>query len=239
MPYQRSVSQPLDKRTECPPSLRRKIRSFVKRQGRTSKRQLDAINTLMPRYGIKFSGKPFDLALLFEREAPTVVEIGFGMGDTLARMALDNPQINYLGIEVHTPGIGNLLATIDEHNISNIRIINHDAVEVLQQSVTDGALDRVQIFFPDPWPKKRHHKRRLVQPNFITLLSRKIKSGGVLHIATDWENYAQYIEEMFLTNSKFTRLPGDTPNQRPTTKFEKRGLELGHGVWDLIYGRKL
>jgi len=227
-----------EKNSQCPPSLRRKVRSFVKRQGRTSKRQTNALDRLFPKFGVKISGNPLDLASLFGREAVTILEIGFGMGDTLAQMAINNPEKNYIGIEVHTPGIGSLLATIDENNINNIRIFSHDAVEVLQQSIKDDSLDKVQIFFPDPWPKKRHHKRRLIQPLFVALIAAKLKPKGILHIATDWENYAQWIEEILSASTDFIRLPDDIQNDRPPTKFEQRGRNLGHGVWDMVYSRK-
>ncbi len=229
------MSQSSDNFAKCPPSLRRKVRSFVKREGRMSSRQRNAIDKLFPRFGIIFNDNPFDLSNLFGRLAPTILEIGFGMGDSLAQMAMDNPDINYLGIEVHRPGVGSLLATIEENQIKNIRVINHDAVEVLQKSVPDNTLNGIHIFFPDPWPKKRHFKRRLIQSSFVELLARKLKPNGKLHIATDWKNYAEWIEEIMTESPDFTRLSENTPHQRPLTKFEKRGLELGHGVWDLQY----
>ena len=224
-----------DDNSECPEPFRRKIRSFVKREGRTSQRQAQAFEKLLPEYGIAFSEQTLDLSSLFKQQAPIVLEIGFGMGDSLAQMALDHPEYNYIGIEVHKPGVGSLLATIEEKQIKNLRLFHHDAVEVLEHSVPDRSLDRVQIFFPDPWPKKRHHKRRLIQQPFVTLLARKLKPGGVLHIATDWKNYAESIEELMAKQTDFKRLPADTVHQRPMTKFEKRGINLGHGVWDLFY----
>ncbi|WP_455220096.1 tRNA (guanosine(46)-N7)-methyltransferase TrmB, partial [Kaarinaea lacus] len=166
---------------------------------------------------------------------PTIVEIGFGMGDTLATMAMENPDSNFIGIEVHRPGVGSLLATIEEKGISNIRIFCHDAVEVLEQSIPDQSLDGIHIFFPDPWHKKRHHKRRLIQTAFVNLLATKLKPQGQLHIATDWKNYAEWIEEVMAETPNFSKLAEDNSHQRPTTKFEKRGLKLGHGVWDMIY----
>ena len=229
------MSQSDDNRTECPESFRRKIRSFVKREGRTSKRQAQAIEKLLPEYGVPFNNQPVDLVSLFPREGPIVLEIGFGMGDSLAQMALDHTEFNYIGIEVHKPGVGSLLATIEEKRISNIRLFHHDAVEVLEHSIPNQSLDRVQIFFPDPWPKKRHHKRRLIQTGFVTLLTEKLKPQGVLHIATDWKDYAEWIEEIMTKRTDLKRLPADTVHQRPMTKFEKRGINLGHGVWDLIY----
>ena len=215
--------------------MRRKIRSFVKREGRMSSRQQNAIDSLLPTFGITFNNKPIDLTTLFGKQSTTILEIGFGMGHSLAQMAIDNPDINYIGIEVHRPGVGSLLATIGENKISNIRVINHDAVEVLQKSILDNSLDGIQIFFPDPWPKKRHHKRRLIQQPFVELLARKLKPEARLHIATDWKNYAEWIEDILKNNTYFSRLPANTPHQRTMTKFEKRGIELGHGVWDLIY----
>ena len=232
-----AVSQADDKRTECPEPFRRKIRSFVKRDGRTSKRQSQAFEKMLPEYGIDFSEQALNLSSLFKRQAPIVLEIGFGMGDSLAQMAVDHPEYNYIGIEVHKPGVGSLLATIEENHINNIRVFNHDAVEVLEHSIPDQSLDRAQIFFPDPWPKKRHHKRRLIQAVFVTLLAQKLKAGGILHIATDWENYAEWIKEIMDKRTDFNRLPKGTNHQRPMTKFEKRGLNLGHGVWDLLYSR--
>jgi tRNA (guanine-N7-)-methyltransferase len=216
-------------------TFQRKIRSFVRREGRMSKRQTTAYDSLFPKYGLEFNRQLLDLSRIFDRTAPTILEIGFGMGNSLAIMAMDNPEINYIGIEVHRPGVGSLLATIEEQNIKNIRIFCHDAVEILEQSIPDHGLDGIHIFFPDPWPKKRHHKRRLIQPAFVNLLSQKLNPQGTLHIATDWKNYAEWIEEIMTANADFARLPDNTPHQRPTTKFEKRGIMLGHGVWDLIY----
>lgn len=223
--------------SECPESLRRKIRSFVKREGRFSRRQSQAYEKLLPQYGIAFSKQAIDFAELFEQDGPVILEIGFGMGDSLAQMALDNPTNNYIGIEVHKPGVGSLLATIEEKSIQNLRVISHDAVEVLEHVIPDQSLDGIQIFFPDPWPKKRHHKRRLIQSSFVELLAKKLKTDGRLHIATDWKNYAEWIEEVISANTDFKRLPEDTPHNRPMTKFEKRGIDLGHGVWDMIYQR--
>jgi len=215
--------------------FQRKIRSFVRREGRMSKRQSAAFESLFHKYGLEFRGQALDLDVLFERSAPIILEIGFGMGDSLAAMAKANPDTNFVGIEVHRPGVGSLLATIEEQDISNIRIFCHDAVEVLQQSIPDHSLEGIHIFFPDPWPKNRHFKRRLIQAGFVKLLSLKLKPHGRLHIATDWKNYAEWIEEIMNSCPDFSRLPPDTHHQRPTTKFEKRGIKLGHGVWDLIY----
>lgn len=204
-----------------------------------SSRQRNAIEKLFSSFGIIFDNKPFDMGIVFGREAPVILEIGFGMGDSLVQMAMNNPDINYLGIEVHRPGIGSILASIDENQINNIRVVNHDAVEVLQKAILDDSLNGIHIFFPDPWPKKRHFKRRLIQSSFVDLLSRKLGPNGKLHIATDWKNYAEWIEEIMKENPIFLRLPENTPHQRPMTKFEKRGLELGHGVWDLQYRKSV
>lgn len=232
------MSQTDENKPEHPESRRRKIRSFVKREGRMSRRQTAAFETLYSKYGVEFNGQPVSLPDLFENDSTTVLEIGFGMGDSLAIMARENPEINYLGVEVHRPGVGSLLATIEENQLKNLRIINHDAVEVLEQAIPDDSLDAIQIFFPDPWPKKRHHKRRLIQSLFVELLATKLKTGGLLHIATDWENYADWITETMNSAKFFSRLPENTTHKRPLTKFEKRGIDLGHGVWDLIYSKE-
>ena len=229
------MSPSQDDSSEHTATFQRKIRSFVRREGRMSKRQATAIESLFPKYGLEFNGQLLDFGLIFARTAPTILEIGFGMGNSLAAMAMENPDTNYIGIEVHRPGVGSLLATIDKQNINNIRIFCHDAVEILEQSIPDHSLDGIHIFFPDPWPKKRHHKRRLIQPAFVKLLSQKLKAQGRLHIATDWKNYSEWIEEIMTANRDFARLQDNTSHQRPTTKFEKRGIKLGHGVWDLIY----
>lgn len=218
----------------------RAIRSFVLRQGRTSSGQQRAIEALLPIFGIAYSPAQLDLVQVFGRPAPKILEIGFGMGSATAEIARANPDQDYLGIEVHTPGVGNLLKLIQEYELNNIRIIQHDAVEVLRDMIVDDALDGAHIFFPDPWPKKRHHKRRLIQPAFINLLCRKLKRGGYLHVATDWQEYAEQVMEVLaaqpaLKNAAQGYAP--RPDYRPLTKFEQRGLNLGHGVWDLIFTR--
>ena len=194
----------------------------------------------MPRFGAAYATATLDFAALFGRCAPTFLEIGFGMGETTATMASAQPQHNFLCIEVHTPGVGSLLRQIEERQLANIRIIQHDAVEVLRHMIAPATLDGVHIFFPDPWPKKRHHKRRLLQPDFVALLAGKLKPGAYLHCATDWQEYAEQMlavleVEPGLKNSA----PGFAarPDYRPLTKFEKRGLNLGHGVWDIIFIR--
>ena len=219
----------------------RPIRSFVLRQGRMSPGQQRAHEALMPHFGAAFAPETLDFTALFERCAPTFVEIGFGMGETTAAMALARPQHNFLCIEVHTPGVGSLLRQIEERHLANIRIIQHDAVEVLRHMIAPEALDGVHIFFPDPWPKKRHHKRRLVQSDFVALLAGKLKPGAYVHCATDWQEYAEQMlavleAEPGLKNSAPGFAP--RPGYRPLTKFEKRGLNLGHGVWDVIFVKR-
>lgn len=217
---------------------RRKIRSFMRREGRMSKRQTHAYHSLFPKYGIEFNNQPLNFNAVFNNPYPTVLEIGFGMGDTLAKMAEENPDTNFIGIEVHRPGVGSLLATMEEKHIDNIRVFCHDAVEILQHAIPDQSLHAIHIFFPDPWPKKRHHKRRLIQPAFVKLLSEKVHTDGVLHIATDWKPYADWILEIMAASPDFREVPENSSYQRPTTKFEKRGLRLGHGVWDMVFKKK-
>ena len=219
----------------------RHIRSFVLRQGRTSPGQQRAIATLMPRFGIPYAARQFDLDQAFGRTAPKILEIGFGMGDSTATIALAHPEIDYLALEVHTPGVGNLLKLIETEQLNNIRIMQHDAVEVLRDMIADNTLDGVHIFFPDPWHKARHNKRRLIQAPFIAQLVQKIKPGGYIHVATDWQDYAEQVlrvlsGEPLLENTAADYAP--RPDYRPLTKFEQRGLRLGHGVWDLVFRRK-
>lgn len=218
----------------------RPIRSFVLRQGRVSPGQQRAVETLMPQHGIAYAAQPLDLDQAFGRSAPKILEIGFGMGDSTATIALAHPENDYLALEVHTPGVGNLLKLIDAQQISNIRIMQHDAVEVLRDMIADKALDGVHIFFPDPWHKARHNKRRLIQSPFIARLVQKIKPGGYIHVATDWQDYAVQVlavlsAEPLLENTAADYAP--RPDYRPLTKFEKRGINLGHGVWDLVFRR--
>lgn len=219
---------------------RRAIRSFVLRQGRLTAAQQRAVDSLMPTYGIPYAPAVLDLERAFGRSSPKVLEIGFGMGAATAQIAAANPDKDYLGIEVHTPGVGNLLKLMQEQGLSNLRLIQHDAVDVLQNMVADASLDGVHIFFPDPWPKKRHHKRRLVQGGFVAMLCRKLKPGGYLHFATDWEEYAQWALEVLRAEPGLRNTAADyapRPEYRPLTKFEQRGLNLGHAVWDLIFTR--
>lgn len=223
------------------PDFQRHIRSFVLRQGHLSEAQQRAIDQGMPQWGIEYRHAPLDLGLAFGRSAPKILEIGFGMGGASAEIAEQHPENDYLGIEVHSPGVGNLLKLIEEKQLSNLRLIRHDAVEVIDQMLADGSLDGIHIFFPDPWPKKRHHKRRLIQPALIAKLAAKLKPGAYIHAATDWEEYALQILEVFsqtplLANSVEQGF-APRPNYRPLTKFELRGLRLGHGVWDIIFHR--
>ena len=221
-------------------SLRRSIRSFVLRAGRMGTGQMRALEELGPHFLIPYSATLLDLNAAFGREAPKVLEIGFGMGTATATIAQAHPETDYLGVEVHTPGVGALLKSIGEQGLNNLRIIQHDAVEVLEHMLPDASLDGAHIFFPDPWHKKRHHKRRLVQPDFVALLVRKIKPGGYLHLATDWADYAHQMLDVLSINPDLTNTAdgyAPRPEYRPLTKFEQRGVRLGHGVWDLIFRR--
>lgn len=221
----------------------RPIRSFVRREGRLTKGQQRALEALWPRYGIDNDGTVLDLPALFGRDNPKVLEIGFGNGTSLAQMAAAFADNDYLGIEVHRPGVGALLLLMEEQGLSNIRVICADAVEVIRQRLPDAALDRVQLFFPDPWHKTRHHKRRIVQPDFVALIARKLKPGGVFHLATDWEDYARQMLAVMTAAPEFYNQAGEgryapRPETRPLTKFEQRGQRLGHGVWDLLFERR-
>jgi len=215
----------------------RRIRSFVRRAGRLTPSQARALELAWPEWGIDYDGKAFDMPAVFSRDAPIVLEIGFGNGDTLVEQAAADPERDYIGIEVHEPGIGHCLLRIEDQGISNLRLIAHDAVEVLKHSIADESLSRVNIYFPDPWPKKRHHKRRLLQPTFLALIAGKLTASGELRIATDWANYAEHIDEVLAGTDLFTVVErrehtGEAPLDRPTTKFERRGLRHGHAIWD-------
>jgi len=219
---------------------RRQIRSFVLRQGRVSKAQRRAYSDLLPLYGVPFSSSALDLGRLFGRTAPRILEIGFGMGETTATIAKEHPENDYLGIEVHTPGVGSLLKRIADLHLANLRIIQHDAVEVVQHMIAPAALDGVHVFFPDPWPKKRHHKRRLIQPGFVALLASRMKPGACVHACTDWEEYARQMLEVLSAEPTLRNTASayaSRPEARPETKFERRGLALGHRVWDLVFGK--
>ena len=216
----------------------RRIRSFVTRMGRLSDGQARALETLAPRYCIPYEKSAVDLSKVFGRTAPTVLEIGTGMGETTAHIAGLMPEMNFMGVEVHIPGIGSLLKLIDEHGLQNLRLIQHDAVEVVTHMIPPASLAGVHVFFPDPWHKARHQKRRLIQAAFVELLASRVAVGGYLHCATDWEDYA---EQMLAVLSAEPSLQNTTdgyaprPDYRPVTKFENRGLKLGHGVWDLVF----
>lgn len=202
--------------------------------------QTAAYEELMPVYGLEYEKQQLDLAELFGNRNPIVLEIGFGMGASLAEQAAKNPDKNFFGIEVHRPGVGSLLARIKESGATNVRVIAHDAIEVLAHMIGDASLDKVQLFFPDPWPKKRHHKRRIVKSNFVQQLRAKLKGGGIFHMATDWENYAEHMLEVMQAESGWRNLSDNDdyvpkPDDRPVTKFQARGERLGHGVWDLMF----
>jgi tRNA (guanine-N7-)-methyltransferase len=221
-------------------SLPRAIRSFVLRQGRVSNAQRRALDTLMPHYGIAYRPQTLDLDDVFGRSAPRILEIGCGMGETTTAIAALHPESDYLGIEVHSPGVGSLLKLIAAQNLNNLRVIQHDAVEVLRDMLAPASLSGCNIFFPDPWPKSRHHKRRLIQRDFVSLLASRMRAGAVLHVATDWEGYATHILEVLSASAQFRNLAdgyAPRPPGRPLTKFESRGLKLGHQVWDLMFER--
>jgi len=223
-----------------PQSSHPPIRSFVLRQGRVSNAQRRAVDTLSSIYGIAYAPGALAFEQVFGRRAPTLLEIGFGMGETTAHIAQAHPENNYLGIEVHTPGVGSLLKRIAESGLTNLRLVQHDAVEVLEHMIAPATLAGAHIFFPDPWPKKRHHKRRLIQPAFVALLASRVAPGAYLHAATDWQEYAEQILAVFAAEPALANTaPGfaPRPDYRPLTKFESRGLKLGHGVWDIIFRR--
>ena len=218
----------------------RAIRSFVLRAGRLGTGQSKALEELGPRYVLPYAAAPMDWPGVFGRQAPRILEIGFGMGGATAEIARGHPENDYLGVEVHTPGVGALLKRIGELDLANLRIVQHDAVEVLQHMLAESSLDGIHIFFPDPWHKKRHHKRRLIQPAFVELLASRLGPGGYLHLATDWEDYARQMLEVLAANPLLrntTDSYAPRPDHRPLTKFEQRGLRLGHGVWDLVFER--
>jgi tRNA (guanine-N7-)-methyltransferase len=219
------------------------IRSFVIRAGRMTDGQKKAFEQYWPPYGVSLFAGAFNPQEQFGRSAPVVLEIGFGMGDSLKQMALNEPDKDFIGIEVHPPGVGRLIYTAGEAGVNNLKVYMADATDVLEDCIGEASLDRVQVYFPDPWHKKKHHKRRIIQPEFVQRIRRKLKIGGLLHLATDWQNYAEHMQDVMDTAQGYsnTQTSGGyapRPSYRPITKFEQRGERLGHGVWDLIYQRE-
>jgi len=230
---------------EAAPLHRRGIKSYVLRAGRMTQAQTRGLEEVWPRLGLTLDDGPQDPATLFGRQAPLVVEIGFGMGGSLIEQAERHPETDFIGIEVHAPGVGKLLDEADKRGLSNLRVYREDALRVLDECLPDASLERLQLFFPDPWPKKKHHKRRIVQPAFVELVRRCLKPGGTLHMATDWEAYAEWMAEVMAEAPGYRNTaPAESapyvprPDFRPLTKFEARGERLGHGVWDLIFARE-
>ena len=224
-----------------PDGVKPRIRSFVLRAGRVGPGQARALAELGPQFLLPYQPQPLDLEKRFGRTAPKILEIGFGMGEGMADIAQAHPENDYLGVEVHTPGVGALLKQLGERGLSNVRIIQHDAVEVLSQMLAPASLDGAHIFFPDPWHKTRHHKRRLIQPPLVSLLASRLNPGGYLHLATDWEDYAVQMLDVLRAEPMLINTAADyapRPETRPLTKFEARGLRLGHGVWDLLFTRR-
>jgi tRNA (guanine-N7-)-methyltransferase len=220
----------------------RHIRSFVLRAGRMTPAQERALTELWPSYGLDLGDEPLDLESIFGRRAPRCLEIGFGVGEVIGSLAESNPHIDYLGVEVHRPGVGRLLLRAAQANARNLRVICRDAVEVLRENVPDESFDEILVFFPDPWHKKRHHKRRLIDAAFAALLAAKLRRGGVLRLATDWQAYAEQMLAVCNETRELASLSADAtfvtrPDFRPPTRFERRGARLGHGVWDLAYAK--
>ena len=227
--------------TEPHKAFTNRIRSFIRRQGRATLGQKIALESLWDKYCLS-PQQDYDFAEVFGHQAPLIVEIGFGNGSSLADMAEANPQLNYLGIEVHRPGVGHLMMLLEQRGIGNVRIYHHDAIEILEQKIPDRSLSGVHLFFPDPWQKRRHHKRRIVRPSFVELLNDKLQPGGYFHAATDWEHYAKDMLGILSAGVGLKNAsPSDNfcprPTYRPLTKFENRGINLGHGVWDLIFNK--
>lgn len=221
-------------------SFTRRIKSFVRRQGRLSQAQKLALESQWPTFGLELKPEKLDLETVFGRQSDTILEIGFGMGTSLAKMAENNPNQNYIGIEVHRPGVGALLKLVEEKQLTNIRVYNDDAIEVLAQCIPENSLKAVYLFFPDPWHKKRHHKRRIVQPEFAKMIAKHLRPEGQFHMATDWQNYAEHMMTVLTNEPGYKNISGHEkyhprPKYRPLTKFEQRGHRLGHGVWDLIF----
>ena len=221
---------------------KRTIRSFVRRTGRITASQQKALGELWPQYGLPYADEILDLTKLFGRDAERTLEIGFGNGDSLVQQAGENPDRDFIGIEVHEPGVGHCLIAANRAGVKNLRLIAHDAIEVLRQQIPPASLARINLYFPDPWPKKRHHKRRIIQPEFLQLCTDRLASGGSLHVATDWANYAEHIDEILTSFEQLTcgqrrEHDGDQPLDRPRTKFERRGLRKGHRIWDWRFDR--
>ncbi|UXN34531.1 tRNA (guanosine(46)-N7)-methyltransferase TrmB [Avibacterium paragallinarum] len=219
---------------------KRKVRSFVLRTGRLSDFQRNMMNDHWHIYGLSHQGQPFDFKEIYGNDNPVILEIGFGMGKSLVEMAEQNPDKNYLGIEVHTPGVGACIAYAVEKKVKNLRVICHDATEILRDCIADGSLAGLQLFFPDPWHKAKHHKRRIVQPHFVQTVCEKLANHGFIHMATDWENYAEQMLEVLQKNTQLCNTSETDdyiprPESRPLTKFEQRGHRLGHSVWDLYF----
>ena len=227
--------------TDLAQTLPQRIRSFIRRQGRLTPGQEVALDQHWSQYGLE-PELDYDFSQVFGRQAPLIVEIGFGNGDSLAKMAAANPDHDYIGIEVHKPGVGHLLILLTEQGLTNVRVYCHDAIEILEQKLPDHSLAGLHLFFPDPWHKKKHHKRRIVRPSFVDLLNKKLQVGGYFHAATDWQHYAESMLEVLsasegLKNTSLSQDYCERPDYRPLTKFEQRGLRLGHGVWDLIFSK--
>ncbi|TVP81815.1 tRNA (guanosine(46)-N7)-methyltransferase TrmB [Thioalkalivibrio sp.] len=226
--------------SEHPVTHNRRVRSFVRREGRLTTGQRHALESLWPRYGIAAQGGLIDAAAVFGRVAPITLEIGFGNGESLAAQAEHQPERDFVGIEVHRPGVGHLLVEIQRRGLTNVRIFNEDAVEVLERRIPPASLDAVQVFFPDPWHKKRHHKRRLIQPAFVRMIASRLRPGGLLHLATDWDDYAAHIGSVMADVADLFAPDGpqpleQRPSQRPATRFERRAEHLGHRVSDFLY----
>jgi tRNA (guanine-N7-)-methyltransferase len=224
------------------PFEKTRIRSFILRQGRTTVGQKRAIATLWETYCLS-PNQTFEAKTVFNNSAPVIMEIGFGKGDSLAKMAAKNPEKNFIGIDVHKPGVGHLMHLLATQKLTNVRIFHHDAIEILEKCIHDHALAGIQLFFPDPWHKRRHHKRRIVSPYFMDLITQKLASGGKFHVATDWKHYANEILNTLNAHTEFINQDSKNgyckcPENRPITKFEQRGLRLGHGIWDLIFSKR-
>ncbi|MBZ2170346.1 MULTISPECIES: tRNA (guanosine(46)-N7)-methyltransferase TrmB [Marinobacter] len=242
MTDQKTPQEPNDKASDSPVTTRRGIRSFVLRQGRMTEGQKKAFDRLWSKYGLTREQGMIDPRQVFGRDAVLNLEIGFGMGKSLAEMAEAAPEQDFIGVEVHLPGVGSLLKEVEARGLENVRVYSIDVNDVIDLCLPDACLDQVMIFFPDPWPKKKHHKRRLVQTEFVQRIRHKLRVGGILHLATDWENYAEHMMEVMVEAEGFANTQEDggyspRPDSRPITKFEKRGERLGHGVWDLLFHR--